>query len=293
MKMKLFLLIFISISCSTYKEQSKKQIKNSSFKETERINRNDFNDFLTQDRKEMGHLFFDETTEFLDSNMESAEKNDELVSLTSLCRQKKTKEFTKAIKQLNKKFQKIPAFWNIVSSCFLEIGDFRKALLFLNQSLEISPDYAPALNNLGVFYLRQNLDQKALLAFEKSLTSSKFSKVPRFNLIKVYLKYGLVDLSRPVLKSLLLEYPNENRLIELLAFQSLFESDYKKSLELFLRLDAKSNTSTENLLAISFNYHQIKDFGNSQLYLSKINLKNLKGNQKFFFNYLKSEEGAK
>jgi len=289
---KFIALIFILMSCSSRDNHVKKEIRNISFKENKHINHNDFNDYLVQDHKKIGQLFFDESSEFFVNEKTSSQNNDELVNLSLLCRRKQNTEATNLIKKLNSKYKKIPAFWNIVSSCYLEFGDFRKSLLFLNQSLELSPDYAPALNNLGVYYLRQGLDQKALIAFEKSLNASKFSKIPKFNLTKLLLKYGLLDLSRPLLNSLLSENANEVKLIELLAYQALFEGDYQKSIEMLTGLNNKNISSSELLLAISFNYHKLKDVNKSKAYLSKINPKKLSENQKYFFNYLSSAKGV-
>ena len=60
-------------------------------------------------------------------------------------------------------------------------GDSRKAIEQLNSALKIYPDYMPALNELGVQYMRLKEDGKAEEVFQKALKIAPEAFTPRLN----------------------------------------------------------------------------------------------------------------
>lgn len=105
--------------------------------------------------------------------------------------------------------QNLPSYWNQVATCHLIQGHERKALLFYNKALEVSPNYAPALNNLAVIYAKNAQDQKALVALQKAQASGKFTKTPRYNSAFLLLRYGLAAEALGLLHGLLSEAPQD------------------------------------------------------------------------------------
>jgi Flp pilus assembly protein TadD len=168
-----------------------------------------------------------------------AEGGDPLFELSLRCSKKDYDQaFAHASKIFNR-YQKIPAYWNLVGNCHLSLGSPRKALLFYNKALEVSPNYVPALNNIGVLYSRQGEDQKALVAFEKANKQSPFSKTPRYNLARLYLAYGMADAALPYFQGLLNESPQDVDLLNAVANCHFMLSDYQKALSLFSRIPAQ------------------------------------------------------
>ena len=115
-------------------------------------------------------------------------------------------------------------------------GSQRKALLFYNKALEVSPGYVPALNNIGVLYSRQGEDQKALVAFEKANGQSRFAKTPRYNLARIYLTYGLANLALPIFQGLLNEAASDVDLLNAVANCYFLTGDYQKALSYYSRI---------------------------------------------------------
>jgi tetratricopeptide (TPR) repeat protein len=134
------------------------------------------------------------------------------------------------------RYQKIPAYWNQVANCHLNQGSDKKALLFYNKALEVSPSYVPALNNIGVLYSRQGQDQKAIVAFERAHSHSKFSKTPRYNLAKTYLTYGLAAEALPLFQGLLSEAPNDVDLLNAVGSSHFLLSDYPRAWSYFQKI---------------------------------------------------------
>jgi len=130
-------------------------------------------------------------------------------------------------------------------------GSFRKALLFYNKALEVSPNYVPALNNIGVMYSRQGLDQKALVAFERAYKQSKFTKTPRYNLARLYLTYGLVEAAVPIFQSLLNNSPNDVDILNALATAFFIQSDFQKAILYYKKIPQREWANPEIGLNIS------------------------------------------
>lgn len=136
------------------------------------------------------------------------------------------------------KYQKVASYWNLVANCHLNQGNHRKALLFYNKALEVSPNYVPALNNIGVLYSRQGQDQKALVAFERASKNSRFSKTPRFNMARLYLTYGLAEEALPVFQALLTDSPQDIDLLNSVASSHFLLGNYQDAAQTFQRIPA-------------------------------------------------------
>jgi tetratricopeptide (TPR) repeat protein len=104
---------------------------------------------------------------------------------------------------------KLPTYWNQIATCYLLQGNERKALLFYNKAIEVSPDYVPALNNIGVIYAKNRQDQKAQVALQRALKNGQFTRTPRFNQAHLLLNYGLADKALPIFQGLTNEAPTD------------------------------------------------------------------------------------
>jgi tetratricopeptide (TPR) repeat protein len=129
-----------------------------------------------------------------------------------------------------------PTYWNQIGTCYFLMGHERKALLYYNKALEVSPNYTPTLNNFGVIYRKNKDDQKALAAFERALKGGALAKTPRFNLAQLYLSYGLVDLALPMLKGLEDNTPGDIDVISGLASSYFLLGDYQNAVSYFRRI---------------------------------------------------------
>lgn len=127
--------------------------------------------------------------EFFKGELPTVSKIDRL---NSLCIQEQFDEAKKIIANIALRYRNFPSFWNALGICSLQQRKFRHSLLYFNKSIELSKGYTPALNNIGVYYLRTQDPQKARVAFEKAIQSSRYANTPRLNLATLYLRYGLL-----------------------------------------------------------------------------------------------------
>jgi len=143
---------------------------------------------------------------------ELAKVPDPLGAMILACYRSEFKEGFALAEQLFETHQNLPPYWNQVATCHLLQGNERKALLFYNKAMEVSPGYVPALNNIGVIYGKSGQDQKALVALEKALAGGSFTKTPRYNLAFLLLSNGLAKPALPHFQALLRESPTDAEL---------------------------------------------------------------------------------
>lgn len=237
----LALLIFSSCSSPKVNRPSSEEVEKvskESFKKEKLLSPGDVKDFISEKPKALNAALHDETLDrySVDELSLLSDSKDPLLNISIYC----TKgDFSKAFDLASKlfdRYQKIPSYWNQIGNCHLNQGSHRKALLFYNKALEVSPDYVPSLNNMGVSYARQGEDQKALIAFERANNQSRFSKTPRYNLAKLYLKYGLAELALPLFNGLLNDSPKDADLINSVGSCYFMMSDYQRANSFFSRL---------------------------------------------------------
>ncbi len=246
MKYFIFGTLIILAACSTSKESrnvnAPKDVSKDSFKKEKVLLNTEVKDYISEHPKTLNPALQDETldrytTDELDTLSTSS---DPLIAISLRCSKKDfDTAYGVAAKNFNR-YQKIPAYWNAVANCHLLQGNSRKALLFYNKALEVSPNYVPSLNNIGVLYSRQGEEQKALVAFERANQQSRFAKTPRYNLARLYLRYGLVESAMPLFQGLLNESPTDVDLINAVGNCYFFMSDYQKAYSLFAQIPASA-----------------------------------------------------
>jgi tetratricopeptide (TPR) repeat protein len=255
--MKLVVILLFMISCSTKKEIGQNNLNKSlapdAFKKEAPLSNSSIQDFYTQSFQSKNPALLDETLDRFNqselSNIKSS--SDPLLEISLKCQKNDFESAFKTVSDNFNRYHKTASFWNQVANCHLLRGSFRKALLFYNKALEVSPNYVPALNNIGVMYSKQGQDQKALVAFERAYKQSKFSKTPRYNLARLYLSYGLTEVSIPIFQGLLNNSPQDIDLLNSLATAFLIQSDFDKSLSYYKRIPQKEWKNPEIGLNLS------------------------------------------
>lgn len=266
MKSLIFLLTtFVFVSCSTTHKKDVDPMKteldsisNKDFKKESPIEKNQIKDYFIYNQQVLENpILKDETLGRLTSDevKEFEKSKDPLVSMAYLCTRRQFKEaYTVAAKHYDR-FQKVPAYWNQLGICYLEQKEERKALLYFNKALEAEKDYVPTLNNFGVMYTRQGQNQKAIVAFEKASQIGKFSKTPRYNLARLYLEYGLSEKALPILQSLSNQSQADIGVTNSIATAYLMQGDHQTALRFYKQLSPKIWKRAEVGVNIAFAYH--------------------------------------
>jgi tetratricopeptide (TPR) repeat protein len=247
MKTSYLVIVLILTACSSQKgsqnrrSEAPENVSKSSFKKEKVLLPQEIKDYISDQTKSESPALQDESLDRYSSDeLKKLEgTKDPLMAISLSCSQGDYEAgFAMASKNYNR-YQKIPAYWTSIANCHLLQGNQRKALLFYNKAIEVSPGYIPALNNIGVLYSRQGEDQKALIAFDKANKQSRFTKSPRYNLARLYLRYGLAEIALPYYQGLLNDSPNDLDLINAVAHCYFIMSDYQKASAYFSKLPAK------------------------------------------------------
>jgi tetratricopeptide (TPR) repeat protein len=225
------LMLFACASPQVKESTKLADLTEEAFKREAPLKSSDVSDFYTEGTRTLNPALQDETLDRY-SKQELAQfkdSQDPLVGIAVRCHRGEFQEALALASKAFNKYQKVAAYWNQVANCHLNHGSPRKALLFYNKALEVSPNYVPALNNIGVLYSRQQQDQKALVAFERANRESKFSKTPRYNLAKLYLSYGLADSALPLFQGLLSIAPDDVDMLNAIASCFYLRGDYQQA----------------------------------------------------------------
>ena len=242
MKFIILFTLLVLVSCSSTKLGNEtippEKVSNESFKNEKPLAEGQVPEYYVMGSKGVRPALQDETLvrHSKDETSDLDKGQDPLISLSLLC---SDGEFTEAFSLAHKifqRYQKIATYWNQVANCHLNQGSHRKALLFYNKALEISPNFVPTLNNIGVLYTKMGQDQKALVAFERANKHARFAKTPRYNLAKLYLSYGLADESIALFNPLLESYPKDIDILNAVATGHFMRGDLQQSHALFQRI---------------------------------------------------------
>ena len=247
MKTSLIIVLLLMASCASQKgtesrrHEAPSNVSKSSFKKEKVLLPQEIKDYIADQTKSESPALQDESLDRYSSDeLKKLEgTKDPLIAISLSCSKGDFEAgFTMASRNFNR-YQKIPSYWTAIANCHLIQGHQRKALLFYNKAVEVSPGYIPALNNIGVLYSRQGEDQKALIAFEKANKQSRFAKTPRYNLARLYLRYGLAEMALPYYQGLLNDSPNDLDLINAVGHCYFIMSDYSKASAYFSKLPPK------------------------------------------------------
>ncbi len=232
----LFILV-LAVGCSSSDKKTNdlasvpQPTPGQSFKKEPALKLSEVKDFYVQGIATNSPALMDETIDRYSAEelAQLSGDSDPLLGISIYCSKGDfDRAFSLAAKNYDR-YYKVPQYWNQIANCHLGQGSERKALLFYNKALETSPEYIPALNNIGVLYSRSNQDQKALVAFERAYKQSKFAKTPRYNLAKLYLSYGLAELALPLFTGLSEGFPNDIDLLNGVASSHYLMSNYQKA----------------------------------------------------------------
>jgi predicted Zn-dependent protease len=134
------------------------------------------------------------------------------------------------------KYKSHPDYWNAIGLCYFEQKQFRKALLYFQKTIDIDPNYAPAINNFGIVYLAQNKVNKAYEAFMAASKRLPGSFTPRLNLAQLLMSYGLYNKAEILLSNLpdilqvktlrlIINYYSKDRNDSLVSIQALWDKN--------------------------------------------------------------------
>lgn len=294
MRYILLSLLFVWGCSSTKDKSSNVNVANDSFKKTKPLTNKDVKDFYQGNVESLNPALQDETLDrFTADELKALDtSSDPLMEISVRCSRKDFDEAFAVAARFYNQYQRVAAYWNQVANCHLNQGSFRKALLFYNKSLEVTPNYVPALNNIGVMYSRQGQEQKALVAFERANRESKFSKTPRYNLAKLYLAYGLAELALPIFESLLNKAPQDVDILNATGTCYFLLSDYNRAISTYQKIPQSEWSRAEVGLNIAFTYNKLGKRDNASKVFDMVK-EPKNSNLKKYYAVIEKQLGAK
>lgn len=243
----IFTLIF-TISCASqqkdglqnidgYSDEDLSWVKNEDFRPTSTVDYNIREDFYLEELSSDDSLKKESIERAPKKVLNRIENSDDPISqLASLCYQKGGKKASRLMDKMYERYKDHPAYWNQIGTCYLNNGEHQRAELFYNKALDEKDDYAPAVNNLGVIYYREERFQKAMSAFEKASSINRFSLTPSYNLAQLYLQFGFIDKAENLFKALWKKSNSDRDVINALATIFLLKNNIGQSLRLYGKL---------------------------------------------------------
>lgn len=193
--MKLLIFMFF-ISCAGFEEESDSpEVTSKSSQSSTDIQRKtppqSANYSASSDKLRVANLgsFNSETLDGINPGL-VAQSNDEILSITKLCRSGQASSGQAKAATLHNKYSKWPTYWNAIGLCYYIQNNNYSAKIFFNKALEIKSNFAPAKNNLGLIAIRE---RKWLLAkdlFKSASQLNPSSQVSNFNMGRLYLAFG-------------------------------------------------------------------------------------------------------
>ena len=261
----IFSLIILVAGCSStpkqpvseFSEDIEKEfqnVENSVFERPFQVKYDETSDFYPQESDEKGSVVSDETLD-LTRNKETitAVSNEGPVGQAlALCYSSKSDEGFQLLQAQAKFHQKNPTFYLAIGNCYFLQTKYRMALLYYNKAREISPNFAPAINNIGIVHELDGLHQNALSAYAAASKSRPLSSTPSFNQAQLLLRYNLSRLALPILERL---YQTENNKIEVILAMAncyILEGRFGEASVLFERAKDNYKLPTQQLLHYAY-----------------------------------------
>ena len=212
MKYLVLITLFISVSCSTFKNP--RQIKES---------RHDGLKFESLKRYDAVRL---------DKPLKSKDP-------LAMCHRGDFKDAEEIFKNKLDKNLNNYMYWNQISTCYILKRQYTKATQFLDLALNAAKSKVQksvVLNNMGVVHLENKNYVEAKEYFKKSIEFSQRALTPKYNLSQIYLKHGLYNKANVYLTELMNKNRRDIDFLNSMAHLKLMQKDYKRSLKLFAQI---------------------------------------------------------
>ncbi|MDD5454752.1 MAG: fused MFS/spermidine synthase [Candidatus Ratteibacteria bacterium] len=96
-----------------------------------------------------------------------------------------------------------------IGSAYIEMGRYEEAVSTIKKAIEMAPDLAIAYNNLGAAYRRMGMNDNATDAFRKATEKDNAYATPYYNLADIYSETGKVEQAIEALQTAIKIDPNQ------------------------------------------------------------------------------------
>ncbi len=298
----LFLIfgVFCLISCSSGSKKDYSQvgpdlndeypwIKNEDFKKQKPISYGSTNDYYAEAKRSIdSNVVATESLRNADEGVLSIMVNvkDPISRGVALCYQGNFQEAFKSFDESYSQYKTHPAYWNQVGTCYFLQGELRKAILYYHKAKMKDKNYAPAVNNLGVIYSHEGKDQEALESFQLAKKLSTSSMTPEFNMLQIYLKYGLAEKARGIVERLKQVSPSDPDLDSAMGYVRILTKDYLEAVAYYKTIPDKLLWRPEISINYAYALYKIGKSKEAKDILAKVRVDRLKGLRSYYMKLL-------
>jgi len=162
-------------------------------------------------------------------------------------------------------------------------GNFKKAIKFYKKALKIDPNFAFALDNLGLAYRKTKQYDKALESYAKSMKIIPTNKTPIMNSAVVYVYKKKWDKAIAMYKKLIDIDPDDPESFYGIGHVQMLSGDYENSLDnmckaynLYIEMNSPYRTDAEKM--INTLYHYLKKEGKEEKFNEILKKNHIKTN---------------
>jgi len=188
------------------------------------------------------------------------------------CYEKNSEEGLNQLYNITEKNKSNPIYWNHVGTCFYLKGEFAKAKMYYELSLNLSKtnkEKSMSLNNLGLIYLSQKHERMAYDIFKKALTKDPTSLTSKYNLLQVCIQFSLIGQAEKIALELHQRGRKDIDFTHSLATVYNMKGDYKKAISLYKNLPEKFLARADINNSYSLSLYQSGDIDGAQKIMNK------------------------
>ncbi|PIK15398.1 tetratricopeptide repeat protein [Halobacteriovorax sp. JY17] len=236
MKVAILLTIFLAVSCGSHKINSHLQSKNDAFSE--------------ESFMRFGNTRLSKISEenFLNKSLSKCYNGDFKSSLQDL--------------QSNiNKYREDKKYWLFIGICYQLYGNQLKANYFYDYALSgENLIQASIYNNKALVALKSSNFEDAHTLLEKSIKLSPNSKVPKYNLAQVYIKFNHLEKARTLIHPLVTSNPNDIDLILSMMTIEIAEGNFTKAYSWAKRFNDENLKREDISLYVALLYYELKRY---------------------------------
>jgi Tfp pilus assembly protein PilF len=170
-------------------------------------------------------------------NHERLEKIESKSSEVAACHQGRYNKALDSLKQNLDRDKNKPKYWNQIATCYLLKRELPKAKFYYDLALKISGKNknmkAIIHNNLGLYFNLRELNEEAIYSFNQAIRFNGEFLTPKYNLSKIYLRFGLYKKAESLLSILIKQSPKDISFIASIAHLKLMTGEYKQAKSYF------------------------------------------------------------
>ena len=151
-------------------------------------------------------------------------------------------------------------YWNQISTCYILKKEYSKAKNFLDLAMaqaKTDKQKAVIFNNLGVVYLENKNYPEAKEVFKEAVNLNKSSLTPRYNLVQIYLHFGIYGRAESELEVLLKSAPSDIDFLNSMAHLKLMKKEYKNALVYFNKIPKAYRTRDDVATNLAMTYYML------------------------------------